>query len=99
MKKIVVVFFISFFLAVGIFFGIQYYINIHSEKGALQVTASPTSKVYLDDTYIGQTPLCKCEVPDMISPGNYTIRLTPLDNSLQSFQEQIGISQGVLTVV
>lgn len=99
MKKIVVVFFISFFLAVGIFFGIQYYINIHSEKGALQVTASPASKVYLDDTYIGQTPLCKCQVSDMIAPGNYTIRLTPLDNSLQSFQEQIGISQGVLTVV
>lgn len=99
MKKIVVVFFISFFLAVGIFFGVQYYINIHSEKGALQVTSSPTSKVYLNDTYIGQTPLCKCQVSDMIAPGNYTISVTPLDSSLQAFQEQITISQGVLTVV
>jgi hypothetical protein len=99
MKKIVVVFFISFFLAVGIFFGVQYYINIHSEKGALQVTSSPTSKVYINDTYIGQTPLCKCQVSDMITPGNYTIRVTPLDDSLQAFQEQITISQGVLTVV
>jgi hypothetical protein len=99
MKKTVVVFFISFFLAVGIFLGVQYYINIHSEKGALQITSSPTSKVYLNDTYIGQTPLCKCQVSDMIVPGAYTIRVTPLDNSLQSFQEQIIVSQGVLTVV
>jgi len=99
MKKIAAVFIISFILALGLFLGVQYYLNIRSEKGALQVTSSPTSKVYLNDQYLGQTPLCKCQINDMIVPGNYTIRLEPLDDSLQEFQEQISVSQGVLTVV
>jgi len=99
MKKIAAVFIISFILALGIFLGVQYYLTIRSEKGALQVTSSPTSKVYLNDQYLGQTPLCKCQVNDMVAPGNYTIRLEPLDDSLQEFQEQITVSQGVLTVV
>lgn len=99
MKKIISVFIISFFLALAIFLGIQYYINIHSEKGALQVTSSPESKVYVNGSYIGQTPLCKCQNTDMIAPGDYTISLVPVDSSLQEFQEKITISQGVLTVV
>lgn len=99
MKKIVLVFIISFILALGIFLGIQYYLNIRSEKGALQVTSSPTSKIYLNDSYLGQTPLCKCQASDMVAPGDYTIRLVPVDSSLQEFQEKITVSQGVLTVV
>jgi len=35
----------------------------------------------------------------MVVPGDYTIRLVPLDSSLQEFQEKITVSQGVLTVV
>jgi SH3 domain-containing protein/PEGA domain-containing protein len=99
MKKIAFVFIISFILAVGIFLGVQYYVNVSSEKGALQVTSSPQSKVYLNDTYLGQTPLCKCESADMITPGSYTIRLVPLDKNLKEFQEKITISQGALSVV
>ena len=99
MKKIALVFIISFILALGIFLGVQYYLNVRSEKGALQVTSSPQSKVYLNDTYLGQTPLCKCQAADMVAPGDYTIRLVPLDNSLQEFQEKITVSQGVLAVV
>jgi SH3 domain-containing protein/PEGA domain-containing protein len=99
MKKIILVFIISFILAIGIFLGVQYYINIHSEKGALQVTSSPESKVYINDSYIGQTPLCKCEATDMIAPGDYTIRVVPVGSTLQPFQEKVTISQGVLTVV
>src|SRR6266550_5833066 len=99
MKKIVVVFVISFILALGLFLGIQYYLNIRSEKGALQVTSSPTSKVYLNDAFLGQTPLCKCQASDMVVPGDYTVRLVPQDSSLQEFQEKITVSQGVLTVV
>src|SRR6266851_2485602 len=99
MKKVAVVFITSFILALGLFLGIQYYLNIRSEKGALQITSSPTSKVYLNDAYLGQTPLCKCQASDMIVPGDYTIRVVPLDSSLQEFQEKITVSQGVLTVV
>ncbi len=99
MKKIALVFIISFILALSIFLGVQYYVNIHSEKGALQVTSSPESKVYINGSYIGQTPLCKCQATDMIAPGDYTIRVVPVGSSLQTFQEKITISQGVLTVV
>jgi hypothetical protein len=99
MKKVVLVFIISFILALGLFLGIQYYLNVRSEKGALQVTSSPTSKIYLNDQYLGQTPLCKCQASDMVVPGDYTIRLVPTDSSLQEFQEKVTISQGVLTVV
>lgn len=99
MKKVILVFIISFILALSIFLGIQYYLTIRSEKGALQVTSSPQSKVYLNDNYIGQTPLCKCQTTDMIAPGDYTIRMVPINSSLSEFQEKITISQGVLTVV
>lgn len=68
-------------------------------KGALQITSSPDSKVYLNDRYLGQTPLCKCETNDMLSTGNYTVRLVPIDKGLLEFQEKITISDSVLTVV
>lgn len=68
-------------------------------KGALQVTSAPDSKVYLNDKYLGQTPLCKCEASDMLKIGDYTIRLVPLDNSLPEFHEKVQISDSVLTVV
>jgi hypothetical protein len=77
----------------------QYFVNAQSQKGALQVTSAPESKVYLNDKYIGQTPLCKCEASNMISTGEYTIRLVPADKSLAEFQEKITISEAVLTVV
>ncbi len=99
MKKIILVFILSFVLALGLFLGIQYYLNIRAEKGALQVTSSPASKVYLNDEYLGQTPLCKCQAADMVAPGDYTIRLVPQDSTLSEFQEKITVSQGVLSVV
>ncbi|HSW48306.1 MAG TPA: PEGA domain-containing protein [Candidatus Saccharimonadales bacterium] len=83
-------------LSFGIF---QYFFNSGSQKGALQVTSNPESKVYLNDRYMGQTPLCKCELRDMQKSGDYTIRLTPLDKNLSEFQEKITITKGVLTVV
>lgn len=99
MKKIVFVFIASFILALALFLAIQYYLNVNARKGALQVTSSPESKVYLNDKYLGQTPLCKCEASDMLSAGEYTIRMVPIDTSLREFQEKITISQAVLTVV
>lgn len=99
MKKVALVFIISFVLALGIFLGVQYYLSNTSQKGALQITSSPQSKVYLNNHYLGQTPLCKCESSDMLDVGEYTIGLVPLDSSLPEFQEKVTLSQGVLTVV
>jgi hypothetical protein len=99
MKKIIIVFIASFALALTLFFAVQYYLGVNAQKGALQVTSAPDSKVYLNDKYLGQTPLCKCEAADMLASGEYTIRLVPLDTSLREFQEKVTISPAVLTVV
>jgi hypothetical protein len=77
----------------------QYFVKTQSQKGALQVTSVPESKVYLNDKYIGQTPLCKCEATNMLGIGDYTIRLVPADKNLSEFQEKVSLSEGVLTVV
>ncbi len=77
----------------------QYFVKAQSQKGALQVTSAPESKVYLNDQYIGQTPLCKCEASNMLATGDYTIRLVPADKNLSEFQEKVTVSEAVLTVV
>ena len=77
----------------------NYFVKSQSQKGALQVTSAPESKVYLNDKYLGQTPLCKCEASNMLSTGEYTIRLVPADKNLSEFQEKVTISEAVLTVV
>ncbi len=68
-------------------------------KGALQVTSKPFSKVYLNNNYIGTTPLCRCEVQSMIESGTYTLRLVPLEKDIPSYEEQVKINKGVLSVV
>ena len=99
MKKIILVFTISFILALGLFLLAKVYLGANQQRGALQVTSSPESKVYLNNEYIGQTPLCKCEASDMLEAGEYTIRVVPVDEKLREFQEKITISAAVLTVV
>lgn len=79
--------------------GFQYFLHVKSQKGALQVTTLPQSKVYIDGKYIGTTPLCKCEAADMLPVGDYTIRLVPIKGGLSEFEDKITISEAVLTVV
>lgn len=99
MKK-VFLFILSVIIITTIFVAILYYFfQVRNQKGALQVTSAPESKVYLNDQYIGDTPLCKCESEQMIKTGDYLIRLVPQDKNLSEFQEKITITSGVLTVV
>ncbi len=99
MKKILFFLILAIFLGVIFFILFQYLVSSRSQKGALQVTSSPESKVYLNDKYLGDTPLCKCESEDMQRSGNYTIRLVPTNKNLSEFQEKINITDGVLTVI
>jgi hypothetical protein len=99
MKKILFLIIPALLIAVLIFLFIQYLNNKSSQKGALQVTSSPESRVYLDNKYIGRTPLTKTDPKDMIQAGSYTIKLEPSDPNLSQYQEKITISTGVLTVV
>jgi uncharacterized protein YgiM (DUF1202 family) len=99
MKKIFFLIIPALLIAVLIFLFIQYLSNQRSQKGALQVTSSPQSKVYIDNKYIGRTPITKTDPKDMIQAGNYTIKLEPSDPDLSEYQEKITISTGILTVV
>src|SRR5579883_2138609 len=68
-------------------------------KGALQVTSTPKASVFLNGKLLGQTPFCKCNLPDMIPVGDYTIKIVPQDTNLQPFEQQIPINKSVITVV
>ncbi len=100
MKKVIFILLASVLLAaVLVFVSVQFIFKGENKKGALQVTSAPESKVFLDNKYLGQTPLCKCEAADMLKEGEYTMRLAPLDKSLAEFQGKVSISEGILTVV
>ena len=90
---------LPFILAVIVFSLIIFFLAGNREKGALQVTSNPLSKVYLDNKLIGQTPLCKCELKDMISQGNHSLKLVPIKGNFEPFEQNITISSKVLTVV
>ena len=70
-----------------------------SGKGALQVTTVPESQVFLDNKFVGKTPLCLCELPQLLEGGDYTIKLIPLNKDLKTSQQKITIYPGILTVV
>lgn len=107
MKKVVFfVLLLSIFTAIGIF--VYQIFFLKNEKGALQVTATPQSKVYLNGEFIGTTPLCLCPPSDttkssnpkgMLPVGSYTIRLVPTTGNYSEFQEKITVEKSVLTVV
>ena len=98
MKK-VLLYIAPVFLAFIAFLVIEVFFSKNSGKGALQVTSTPRSTVYLNGKAIGQTPLCKCEPQDMILTGEYTVRLVPKEGNFSPFEEKIKISKAVLTVV
>ena len=98
MKKILFII-TPILLAIAIFVVIFIVVNKNTGKGALQVTSAPISKVYLDNKLIGQTPLCKCEVNDMIAAGVHSVRLVPVQGDLEAFEEKITITSSVLTVI
>lgn len=99
MKKIVFIVIPALLIVILIVLFIQYTNNRRSQKGALQVTSSTESKVYLNNKYIGNTPVSKTDPDDMIQAGNYNIRLVPADPVFSEYQEKITISPGILTVV
>lgn len=86
-------------IAVLIFFGILFFLDRKTGKGALQVTAVPKSKVYLDNKLLGTTPFCACELTQMILDGDYAVKLVPTDGNFGPFEGKITINKGTLTVV
>ncbi len=74
-------------------------INRDVGKGALQVTSIPNSQVFVDGKFVGKTPLCLCELPQLLKVKDYTLKLVPTESGFNTLEQKITIYQGVLTVV
>lgn len=98
MKKLVLVLFSLIVLTI-VFLITVLVINKDTGMGALQVTANPKSKVFLNGEYIGETPLCRCELPQMLSVGEYLVKVEPISSPSSSFEQKIKINSQVLTVI
>ncbi|MBI2031507.1 MAG: PEGA domain-containing protein [Candidatus Levybacteria bacterium] len=86
-------------LTIIIFAGTLFYLNRKTGKGALQVTAVPESKVYLNGKLIGITPLCKCNSSDMLPVGDYNVQIAPNQSGLRPYGEKITINRATLSVI
>lgn len=99
MRRKIALFVIPLIFVTAIFLIFVLVFNNDNAKGALQVTSTPPSKVYLDGRIIGETPLCLCDLPKFLDSKQYSIKLVPDDNTLRPFEEKIKINPSVLTVV
>lgn len=91
--------FIGIIVAIAAFSLTVFIFSKNLGKGALQVTSDPQSKVYINGKLEGQTPLCKCELPQMLPSGDYSIKIIPTEGNSNPFETKIKISPKVLTVV
>src|SRR5260370_14045897 len=100
MKKVLL--FLLPLLFAGMAFGafVLFMTRSAGAKGALQITSNPKAKVYLNGIYVGDTPYCKCEYPDILPVGEYTVRLEPKEGDTKNvFEQKITIEKSVLSVV
>ncbi|MBF8249528.1 MAG: SH3b protein [Candidatus Levybacteria bacterium] len=86
-------------IAIAILFGILYFLGRQSGKGALRVTAIPKSSIYLENKLIGATPFCACDLEQMLSAGDYTIKLVPNAGNIRPYEAKFTINKGTLTAV
>jgi hypothetical protein len=98
MKKIVL-FLVPILIAVLVFFGIVFFLDKKTGKGALQVTSVPKSQVYLDNLLIGTTPFCACDLTQMLAIGDHHIKLVPTEGNFKPYEEKIKINKSTLTAV
>jgi len=99
MIKKVILFLTPLLVLTILFLIIVLIVNRESGKGALQVTSVPATQVFLDGKFIGKTPLCLCELQQLVKTGEHTIKLVPVEKGFKEYEQKITIFQGVLTVV
>ncbi len=66
------------------------------ERAGLQViTGNKPAGVFLDDRYLDRTPL----IERNLRPGTYTIRIEPEDEKLSSYDTEVTLHPGTLTII
>lgn len=97
MKRIIILLVTIFLIGLGSAWYFLYF-KRNADKGALQVTSFPKSKVYIDGKFSGITPFCKCP-PDVLPIGEYRVKLEPQEGGYSSYEEKVIIVRSVLTVL
>lgn len=95
----IILFIIPFLILSIVFLGIVLILNRDGGKGAIQVTSIPESKIYLNGKYVGNSPLCLCEGPQLLDVGSYDLKITPIESGYKSYNTKITLNKGALTVV
>lgn len=99
MKKIVGLTFAVLLIAAGTLLILNFGKLLFAGYGALQITTNIKSKAYIDDKFIGDTPLCKCKKNEMLKEREYVLKIVPEDKSFSPFSHKIKINKNVLTAV
>ena len=99
MLRKIIFFLIPILIVTAFFLSAVLVVNRDGGKGALQATSIPESQVFLNGEYVGKTPLCLCDLPQLLRVGDHNIKLVPLKDGLKTFEQKITIYKGVLTVV
>jgi hypothetical protein len=97
MLRKLILFLTPFLVLAIIFLVVVLFINRDNGKGAFQVSSNQVSQVFLNSRYVGNTPLCLCDLPKLIKNGDYDVKLTPTSTGYKSMQQKVTIYDGVLT--
>lgn len=98
MRKIIL-FLTPLLILTILFLVIVLVINKDNGKGALQATSIPSAQVFLNGKYVGKTPLCLCDLNQLVKVGDYDIKIIPSQTGFTTLEQKITIYKGVLTVV
>lgn len=99
MFRKIVLFLTPLLILTILFLVLVLFLNRETGKGALQVTSQPSAQVFLNDKFIGKSPLCLCELQQLLKVGDYNIKLIPTEEGMKEWTGKITIYQGALTVV
>jgi hypothetical protein len=99
MIKKIIIFIIPFLVITIIFLLFVLFMGRQGGSGALQVTSKPISQIFLDGNYIGNTPLSLMELPDLLTVGEYELKLVPTEKGYSEWKQKINIYKNALTVV
>lgn len=70
-------------------------LNIFGSRSGIQITSNPQAEVDINGQSYGKTPY----YTESIKPGDYTIKLTPVDSGLQPWETKTTLTSGYITIV
>jgi hypothetical protein len=95
MKKLLIFFLFIVFVGITIFVGFKLLPQAVNFAG-LQVVANGSEvDIYLDSGKLGRSPYEN----EKLHPGDYDLKLVPVDKNLKSWSRKISLSQGAMTTV